>query len=258
LVTARNEYDRVFLDVERDPGGQGEGGEAAVAVRCFERLAKNLPGAQGVNYDKAMRGTHIDYAMRSFGWLIMTKVHAVMEGDQLVERHIEDVTVKLPDGRSTTLNIFAREGANGLRELTETGDPFFVPLERIKTERRASDSAGTHRFYNVYRLPPEYGGGTRRLRLTGNEEDAQRGLNRAEHLRAIPPSDPDFRGLFRRRNDVESLHRGIEDSLYWSRAHSVGAVAQEADLLGFAIGLNALTRHRHRKREVARAAPAAA
>lgn len=209
-----------------------------------------------MNYDKAMRGTHIDHAMRRFGWLIMTKVHAVMDGGQLVERHIEDITVKLPGGRSMTLSIFTRDGAAGLKEMTETGKPFFVPLERAKTERRGD--AGGYRFYNVYKLPPEYGGGQLRLRLTGNQEDEQRDLNRAENLRAIPPSDPDFHGLFRRRNDAESLNRGIEDSLYSTRAHSVGAVAQEADLLGFALGLNALSRYRHRKREAARAAPAAA
>jgi hypothetical protein len=70
---------------------------------------------------------------------------------------------------------------------------------------------------------------------------------------------PDFQGLFRRRNEAESLNRGIEDSLYWRRAHSVGAVAQEADLLGFALGLNALSWHRHRHRRRERApTPAAA
>lgn len=190
-------------------------------------------------------------------WLIMTKVHEVKEGADLIARHLEKVSLTLPDGRSTTIDIFTRDGAAGLKELTDTGEPYFVLLERTKTERRSNRNGDMYRFYNNYKLPPEYGGGQVRLRLTGNDEDAKRGLNRAERLRAIPPSDPDFQGLFRRRNDVESLNRGIEDSLYWSRAHSVGAVAQEADLLGFAIGLNALTRHRHRKREAARAAPAA-
>ena len=104
-----------------------------------------------------------------------------------------------------------------------------------------------------YRLPPEYGDSELPLRLTGNEEDQRRGLNRAEHLRATP--DLDFPRLFRRRNNAESLNSGIEDSLYWTRAHSVGAIAQEADLFGFALGLNAPSWHRHRKRDAARAAP---
>jgi hypothetical protein len=66
-------------------------------------------------------------------------------------------------------------------------------------------------------------------------------------LRAIPPSDPDFTRLNRRRNDAESINRGPQDTLYLGRAHSVGHVAQEADLLGFGLGMNALSWHRHRK-----------
>jgi hypothetical protein len=42
---------------------------------------------------------------------------------------------------------------------------------------------------------------------------------------------------------------------HWGRAHSVGHVAQDTDLLGFGLGMNALSWHRHRKR---RGVPAAA
>jgi hypothetical protein len=72
---------------------------------------------------------------------------------------------------------------------------------------------------------------------------------------AVPPRlglvdlNDHFHRLFPRRNDAESLNRALEDSLYWGRAHSVGATAQEADLLGFALGLNALSWHRHRRRQ---------
>jgi hypothetical protein len=88
-----------------------------------------------------------------------------------------------------------------------------------------------------------------RLRLHGNEEDAGRGLNRAEHLRAIPPTDPDYHTHSARRVDAESVNRKLSDTLYWRRAHSVGHVAQDADLLGFGLGMNALSWHRHRKRD---------
>ncbi|MGZ8580881.1 MAG: hypothetical protein ACXWW9_06320 [Actinomycetota bacterium] len=81
------------------------------------------------------------------------------------------------DVRPSRGSDFAREGAAGLRELTDTGEPFFVPLERIKTEHRIGGD--THRIYNIYRLPPEHGGGELRLRLTGNDEDDRRVLNRA-------------------------------------------------------------------------------
>jgi len=114
-------------------------------MRCFEHLAPLLPGAQGVNYDKAMRGTHIDEGMNRWGWLILTGVHAVVDdaGDPVV-RHIEDVTVAAPGGGTQTISVFSREGAAGLLVLTETGESHFEPLERIKTERRSSsDSIGS-------------------------------------------------------------------------------------------------------------------
>lgn len=38
IASARNEHDRVVLDVELDPGKKGEGGEAGVAMGTFERL----------------------------------------------------------------------------------------------------------------------------------------------------------------------------------------------------------------------------
>jgi len=127
-----------------------------------------------------------------------------------------------------------------------------LPIECIRTQRRGAQ--GRYRFYAVYQLPPEYGGGELPVRLCKNEADRTRGLNRAEHLRAIPPTDPDFPRLKARRNDAESINRALEDTLYWGRAHSVGRVAQEADLLGFGLSMNALSWHRHRKRKEASAA----
>jgi hypothetical protein len=114
-----------------------------------------------------------------------------------------------PDGGTMTISLYAREGAPGIREMTETGEMVFLPIERIRTQRRGAP--GHYRFYGLYRLPPEYGRGEVPVRLYENEADRSRGLNRAEHLRAIPPSDPDFRGLNARRNDAEShqpRHRG--------------------------------------------------
>lgn len=130
--------------------------------------------------------------------------------------------------------------------MTDKGEFLFLPLERIKTER--SGGPAHYRFYGEYLLPAEYRGEKLRLRLHGNEQDERRGLNRAEHLRAIPPGDVNFRRLNRKRNDAESINRGLQDTFYWRRSPSVGHVAQEADLLGFGLGLNALSMHRHRKR----------
>jgi hypothetical protein len=75
------------------------------------------------------------------------------------------------------------------------------------------------------------------------------GLNRTENLRAIPPSDPDFKRLFGRRNDTASINRALNDTLFLRRAHSIGPAGQLADLLGFALLINARTRARHGARE---------
>jgi hypothetical protein len=96
-------------------------------------------------------------------------------------------------------------------------------------------AAGTYRWYNQYALPPELGGGKITVRLHGDDQDAKRKLNRTENLRPIPPSDPDFADLFRRRNDLR-------------RAHSVGHRRQLVNLLGYALMVNSLTILEHHAR----------
>ncbi len=86
LVAARNEYSRILLDIEHDAGRTGDGGEAGAALRCFDRLGPLVPGAQGVVYDQAMRGRHIDHLMRELGWLTITGVHATRDREGIDRR----------------------------------------------------------------------------------------------------------------------------------------------------------------------------
>ena len=51
---------------------------------------------------------------------------------------------------------------------------------------------------------------------------APRGSNRAENVRQIPPGDPDFETLYRRRNDAESINRHLDGTLWLRRAHRIG------------------------------------
>jgi hypothetical protein len=130
--------------------------------------------------------------------------------------------------------------------MTDTGEYLFMPLERIKTARRREP--GRFGFNNEYDLPAEYRAARPlRLRLHGDEEDARPGST-ARSSRAIPPTDRDYSTFSGRRVDAESVNRKLSDTLYRRRAHSVCHVAQDADLLGFALGINALSWHRHRKR----------
>jgi hypothetical protein len=239
LFSARAGSDWVLLDFESVPS-KGEGGEAGTAMRCLRRLQPLLPGAQGAIFDKAMRGVHIDEAMRDLGWIIVTDVHAVTDEQGRPRAwHIEERTEE-------AISIYGRQGAAGHRELAETGEPVFIPWHRVKTERRGRPRA--FRFSNLYAMPTEGGDRHIRVRLNGNDEDARRGLNRAEHLRAYAPSDPAYERLMPKRNNAESMNSRLKRTLPGGRAHSVGHIAQEADLLGFQLGLNALSRHRHRRR----------
>src|ERR1700694_5455867 len=110
---------------------------------------------------------------------------------------------------------------------------------------RPPDQTGRYRWYNDFALPAEHGGGTITVRLHGNDEDVKRRFNRTENVRPIPPTDPDFTRLFRIRNDAESINRGLDDTLYLRRAHSVGHRRQLVNLLGWAIMVNSVAIREH-------------
>ncbi|MBL8774932.1 MAG: hypothetical protein JNK12_03330 [Acidimicrobiales bacterium] len=126
------------------------------------------------------------------------------------------VETKTVGGR--TVNLYARGGTLGVGQLDDQGELQFTPLARIRTHRTAGKS-GLYRWYNDYRLPD---GGQVTVRLHGTDEDKARRLNRAENVRPIPPTDPDFETLFHQRNDAESINRALDDTLHLRRAHSVG------------------------------------
>jgi hypothetical protein len=253
LVAARttDPHGRIILDIEWAPKA---GSEAATAMDCFTRLAPLLPGAHGVIYDTALRGVHHQTLLRDLGLLPVNRVTAAHAGakqprraDRRVEKsaHIEDKTV-IVDGRPRTVSLYARGGALGIGELTDTGDLTFTQLSRFRTHRN-QDKTGRYRWYNDYRLPDRYGSGTVTVRLHASPADAARHLNRTENLRPIPPTDPDFARLYPRRNDSESINRNLEDTLWLGRAHSVGHTRQHLNLLGYALMVNGLALHRHRR-----------
>lgn len=78
-----------------------------------------------------------------------------------------------------------------------------VPLERVRTHRN-TDKRGTCRWYNYHRLPERLGGGVVTVRLHANEDYVERKFFRTDNVRQIPPGDPDFELLYRRRNDAET------------------------------------------------------
>ncbi len=259
LVAARTTdvRGRIILDIDwvSTPGG-----EAASAMACFERLAPLCAGAHGVIYDTALRGKHHQRLLRDLGWHSINKVTAKKKGNNKARRdpaeqreeksvHLETKTITGPDGTTQRLDLYARGGSVGIGRLLADGTLDFVALPRIRTHRKQAKN-GKFRWYNDHRLPDWAGGGQITVRLHNNADDENRGLNRTENVRPIPPDDPDFARLYPRRNDAESINRYLDDSMWLGRAHSIGHARQTVNLLGFALTVNAIALHEHRKRRV--------
>jgi hypothetical protein len=256
LVAARGaeRRSRIILDVE---WVEKKGGEAATAMGCFGRVAPLVPGAQGVIYDTALRGVHHQVLLRELGMLPVNRVSAAVKGAKDPRRHegrrveksihLENKMVTTSAGESS-VSLFARGGAVGTVELSDKGEPIFTELRRVRTHR-SRDKSGLFRWYNDYELPESYGRRTITVRLHGNADDAKRKLNRTENVRPIPPTDPDFRALYARRNDAESINRGLNDSMWLTRAHSIGHRRQHVNLIGYALMVNSLALQGHRARE---------
>jgi len=237
---------RILLDIAFV---ESKGGEAATAVKCLERTAPLVPGAQAVVYDTALRGIHHQTILRDLGLIPINRVAAAQAGaksarrgkkDQRVEKlvFVEQKTIQLGNGTAKKLDLYSRGGALGIGTLAVDGELLFVPLPRVRTHRNADKSR--FRWYGDYRLPDHLGGGVVTVRLHADARDAARKFNRTENVRPIPPGDPAFDELFRRRNDAESINRALEDTLWLNRAHSVGHRRQLLNLLGYALMVNSL------------------
>jgi hypothetical protein len=228
------------------------GGEANVALECIKRVATQLPGALGVIYDGAFRGAHLVELLRDRGLLPIVPVTAALGGRHAKKPRVERTvlvgpgTIRQPSGTTRDCVLYAEAGALCLGELNASGDVTLIPLERTKIEPR-HNADGTWRWYGVYSVPDHAGGGTIRVRLETTTDDRRRKFNRAEHLRAIPPSDREFQDLYSRRSDAESINRALDDSSWLGRAQCAGRDRQLLNLLGYAIAVNSVALHRHRR-----------
>jgi hypothetical protein len=228
------------------------GKEANAALTCIARLTPYLPGALGVIYDGALRGVHLLELLRERGLLPIVPVHAKTGGRRKQKPRVERsvlvgrTTLRRADGTTTDVILYARAGALCVGELDLDGNVVLTPLERLKVERRPN-ADGTWRWYGIYRAPDTPDAGTIRVRLDTTDEDRTCGFNRCEHLRPIPPSDPEYAALYHRRSDAESINRALDDSSWLGRAHSVGRERQLLNLIGYAIAVNSLALHRHRR-----------
>jgi hypothetical protein len=247
-VRSKDVHGRIILDADWVPT---KGGEASTAVQSFKRIAPHAPGIQGVVYDTALRGKHHTELMQRLGWLSVNRIQAAnvftRKGQKVPKRvdkitHIED---KVVDGK--TLRLYARGGALCIAEIDYNGEQQLTELKRMRTIRQQTQS-GSFRFYNEYQLPD---GKTITMRIDTTEKDKARNLNRAENLRQIATNDPDFKRIYRRRNDAESINRQLDDSMWLGRAHSKGHKRQLLNLIGYALMVNGLALHLNRARRSA-------
>ena len=201
-----------------------------------------------------MRGTHHQRILRDLGLLSVNRVTAASLSPNRNQRrrhrtpktvYVERRTITRPDGTGTVIDLYARNGSIGIGILDNVGELQFTPLPRLRTYRRTDRQQ--YRWYNEHRLPDHIGGGTILVRLHNDHEDAARKFNRTENVRPIPPDDPTFPTLFRRRNDAESINRALEDTMWLRRAHSVGHRRQRLNLLGYALMVNSVAIARHER-----------
>lgn len=220
--------------------------EVDVALDRVHAIRGHVPGSTGLLYDGALRGKHIATLLRDEGLIPVSPVTAYSGGRRRKRARVERVRllgpVRASDG--TEVQVFTERGAPCAGVLDVSGDLVLLPLERLRLEMRRN-ADGTYRWYGTYGLPESIGRGTIRLRLDTTEEDKANKRNRSEHLRPIPPSDPDFKALYSQRADAESINRQLDDTCWLTRAHSVGADRQSLNVLGYALVVNSIALYLH-------------
>lgn len=231
---------RVILDVGAVPAGKGYGGEARIAVDMIDRVVADPEvRCDGVCYDGAFRGTHIDHAMK-LGLTVLAPLHDGTRTPAALAR--------LDCGCGEVHDLWTADGRIHERHVLDTGDKHLQPCPVAKIyPRRNTD--GSHRWYIEFATPSC--GTVHRERIDTTEADRARGYNRAEHLRQHVKTD-DGDSVYDRcygwREDSESLNNTLDRTLYGGRMIAYSAVRQLTVMLGFALGRNAIAAYLHRRR----------
>jgi hypothetical protein len=221
--------------------------DAEVSVRLAIEAHQFLPDALGLLYDGALHGKHIEMLMDAglMGISPMTDADAV-------EKRPKDfpygpVVVRRPDKTTYVIQVQLIGGAPYVKTLDDIGDGVFMPMTREKVYKRYRKRNKRYAWYVKYSVPEEFGGGYTSFRLQTNDDDRARGLNRGEQLRVLPPSDPDYRVVYPRRSEIESINRDIDDRLWLKRARSAGIRRQRVDMLLYSLFINSIAIGRYRR-----------
>jgi hypothetical protein len=141
-------------------------------------------------------------------------------------------------------------GGHAMIRGVAAGDEHWVQLESIKITHHPNGD-GTRRVYTHYRIPsgsacqPSWWGATCRIRMNPTTSG---GVDRGEHLRALPPDDVRYPDIYNRRQTAESLNSWLKAQLPGRRARTYGQDNQHIDLLFLAVARNTLSETHHRDR----------
>lgn len=227
---------RIVLALDRV---EAPGKEAETAVALIEHIAGiATAGIQAVAYDGALKGVHIDTIMRRVGLVVVNKLAAAVRNDEeTVAKRRPLGTFEHTSGRRTcTHQLHIENGTVVDVTLADDGTPVVVGCAVRKQVKRACRSDGSYRFHLGITVPCRRGDFALWLSPHATETDE----TLPEHLRLLPPDDPDFTRLYGLRNDSESFNSQFKRTLLVDRAASVGWERQLFDVLGFAVLHNSL------------------
>ena len=180
-------------------------------------------------YDTALRGIHHQRLMRDLVWLPINKVTRPWSKKPRARRGATrrevDVHRTPPELQRRRNHPDRRPVRVGWRDrghpaVDRDGERQFTELRRVGRSAMPTSPASPL----VQRLPTPRAPRWRddHGAVARNDDDTKRKFNRTENVRPIPSTDPDFAGLYRRRNDAESINRALDDTLWLRRAHSIG------------------------------------
>lgn len=231
---------RVVLDTRPVPHGKGYKGEAGTTLTMLDHLT-NRPDLRvdGICYDGAFRGTHIDHVMKQ-GLLALVPPHAGTAKPTPL--------ATIDCGCGDTHHIWTDQGRLHERTILDTGETHLQPLPIAKVYDRRN-KRGTHRWYIDFATAC---GTVHTQRLDTTDDDTAKGYNRTEHLRSHTKTD-EGDSLYDRcygwREDAESLNNTLDRTLYGGRMTAHTATRQHSVMIGFALGRNAIANYLHQRQQ---------
>ena len=223
---------RVILDATWKPDGISDGD---VFTELAITLKKRIPEIAAATYDMAL-DQHAANTLITHKIQPITKVRKNRHNTHAIAA-LGNHTFTTQHGDTYTDSVSAVGGVPAIEVIID-GEQQLQPLERVTSHYR-DNTDGTATLYVIWRIPdtapvpPKQRHATVRIRHNATDTELTTGRLRTRALRPIPPADPDFDALFGRREDTESMHNHLKDTLHGRRARSIGLAARTLDHLAY-------------------------